>query len=219
MLIVIIFLSISLSLDSLGVSIAYGIKNVKITFLSKAMLFMSSLVCSYIGVLTGHLFLRYLDLQISKVIGIACMIAIGLWMITKSRNKHENIESRIENAKENEKKLLEFAIKSIGITIMVIKDPVKGDVDNSGRIELKEALMLGIALNIDAAMGCMAGVMAGIPSAFMPIFIASAQVICIQIGAWLGKKISNFDIFNEQIISFVPGVVLICLGIIKFFLS
>ncbi|MGE5474231.1 MAG: manganese efflux pump [Ignavibacteriales bacterium] len=219
MLIVVIFLSISLSLDALAVSIAYGMKNVKISVLPKTMLFMSSLVCSYIGVFAGHLFLRYLDSQSSKIIGIACMILIGIWMITKSQNKHENIENKIENFKETEKKLIEIAIKSIGITIMVIKNPVRGDVDNSGVIDLKEALILGIAINIDAAMACMGGTMAGLPSTFLPIFIASAQVICIQLGAWFGKKISNMEIFNEKIVSFIPGLVLIGLGIIKIFFS
>ncbi|MGE5328736.1 MAG: manganese efflux pump [Deltaproteobacteria bacterium] len=218
MLIAIVFLSISLSLDALGVSISYGIKNVKISFLPKAMLFISSMICSYIGVFSGSVVLRGLGMQSAKTIGIACMIVIGIWMITKSQSKEENIENRIKNLEAKEKKLLEFAIKSIGITIMIIKNPAKGDIDNSGRIDLKEAFMLGIALNVDAAMGCMGSVMAGLSSAFMPIFIASAQVICIQFGEWLGKKISRAEMFNDKIVSFIPGAVLIALGIIKIFI-
>jgi len=218
MLIAIVVLALSLSLDALGVSISYGIKNVEITLLPKVMLFISSMVCSYIGVFFGDLTLKNLGMQNAKVIGILCMIVIGFWMITKSQSKQGKTESCIKDLVKNEKKLLEFAIKSIGITIMVIKDPVKGDVDNSGVIDLKEAFMLGIALNVDAAMGCLGSVMAGLPSAFMPAFIATAQVISIQLGGWLGKKISRAEIFNDKIVSFIPGIVLIALGVMKIFI-
>jgi len=218
MLIAIAFLSLSLSLDAFGVAISYGIKNVRITILPKVMLFISSMICSYIGVFIGDIILKFLGMQNAKIIGIVCMIMIGLWMISKSRDKQVSIEDSFRNMAEKEKKLLEFAIKSIGITIMVIKDPVRGDVDNSGRIDVKEALMLGIALNIDAAMGCMGSVMAGLPFVWMPLFIATAQLVSIQLGGWLGKRISNKRNFNDKIVSLIPGIVLISLGIIKIFL-
>jgi len=219
MLIAITILSLSLSLDALGVAISYGMKNVRITILPKVMLFLSSMICSYIGVLVGNIILKSLGIHNAKIIGIICMIMIGLWMLSKSRDKQASIEDSFKNIAEKEKKLLEFAIKSIGITIMVIKNPVKGDIDNSGRIDVKEAVMLGIALNIDAAMGCMGSVMAGLPFTWMPIFIATAQLISIQLGGWLGKKISNKRQFNDKIVSLVPGIVLISLGIVKIFLS
>lgn len=215
MLLATILLSISLSLDALGVAISYGIKKVRINLLPQVMLFISSITWSYIGLIIGNVFSKNLGEQKAEYIGIICMIIVGCWIMSKSTAGTQKTEYHIKELNEKGKKLLEIAIKSVGITIMVIKDPIRGDVDNSGRIDLKEAFMLGIALNIDAAMACMGSVMAGLSCVLMPVFVAAAQVVSIQVGSWMGKKISKTGMFNDKIVSFIPGIVLITLGILK----
>ena len=50
-----ILLAISSSIDSLGIGVTYGIKNTKISKLSKIILFVISLITTYISIFFGNI--------------------------------------------------------------------------------------------------------------------------------------------------------------------
>ena len=78
MLINIIFLAISSSIDSLGIGIAYGIKNTKISYIGKIILFLVSFVISLLSINFG-LFIKNIFTEVlANTIGSLIFIFMGI---------------------------------------------------------------------------------------------------------------------------------------------
>lgn len=217
MIFTILLFAISLSLDAFVLGISYGIKDIGMPMLPKILICFSSVIYAFIGLGVGKWLLHILGMGFANSVGVCILIIMGIFMIIKSRSNGNIGEKHEDNELNQPGKLLEIAIKSIGITVMVIKNPVRGDIDGSGIIDLKEALFLGIALNMDAITACAASSMVGVSSYFMPLFVGLVQLIFIQTGLWLGKIIVGKKVISEKLISITPGIILITLGLIKAF--
>lgn len=216
MLFLIILLALSLSLDALGIGISYGVSGVKVPFLPKVLICFSSVIYAMIGILFGKSLVVLLGMTLADKFGIGVLLLMGLWMISKANNGKPGVKIEVERMGNSQpKKLLEIVLKSFGITIMVIKNPMKGDIDNSGLIDIKEAILLGIALNVDAMVACMGSFMVGMESFLIPVFIGVTQIVSIDVGLLLGKKILNTIKINYKLISIFPGIILILLGLIR----
>ena len=79
MLINCFILAISSSIDSLGIGVTYGIKDKKISFSSTIILFIISLLVSFISVFFGKIllgFLLLLNLFLKKNLGIKMILIL-----------------------------------------------------------------------------------------------------------------------------------------------
>lgn len=78
MLITTFFLAISSSIDSLGIGITYGIKNTKISYIGKIILFLVSFAISLLSINFGNLLKNVLTDAIANTIGSLIFIILGL---------------------------------------------------------------------------------------------------------------------------------------------
>lgn len=213
----IILLAVSLSFDAFGLGISYGINGTKISIVPKLLICFLSISVSFIGIMLGVWLANSFGLTIGKWLGIFILICIGSWMIINSL-KSGSVKSPQKIINMNEpRKIATFVIKSLGLTIMVVKNPSTADVDNSGEIDIFEALMLGIAINVDAFFACIGCVMSGCANNFIPFAIGFAQLAFLQFGLWNGEKIGLQ--LGKNFISFVPGSVLIIFALISIFIN
>lgn len=83
-------LSITSSIDSLGIGITYGIKKTKITLTSKIILFAISFVITNLSILVGDLIKKIFPEYISYLFGNSILILIGLYIIVTSNSANEN---------------------------------------------------------------------------------------------------------------------------------
>ena len=97
--------------------------------------------------------------------------------------------------------LLKIAIKSLGITIQVLRDPSNCDIDKSGIIDLKESLLLGLALSVDAIGVGIGSALSGYHSVFLPFTVGLFQLILLYVGTYLGKRITAMGKFKEKVIA------------------
>ena len=215
MIYAIILLAISLSIDALGLGISYGMQGIRVPKFPKVLICFSTVIYAFAGLAIGKGLLHIFGMNTANMVGVFILISMGLFMILKSRKSNRSIEEKINNSTEQQRKLLEIAIKSIGITVMVIKNPVEGDIDNSGVIDMKEAILLGIALNMDATAACIGSTMIGVSSLLIPLFIGFVQMLFIGGGLCIGKAMADRKIINEKLISIIPGLILISLGVIR----
>ncbi len=63
-----LFLSVTLSIDSLGVGISYGVRNIKILNRSKLVLFMISFIIVLLSSFSGFIFRQFLPMFIKNII-------------------------------------------------------------------------------------------------------------------------------------------------------
>jgi putative sporulation protein YtaF len=93
----------------------------------------------------------------------------------------------------------------------IILNPDNADIDNSKNIELKEAIFLGVALNINNIGGSFSAGVLGSNIYLVGILSALISFVVLWLGNYLYLFIKN-PILNKRI-SIISGLFLIALGI------
>jgi len=213
----IVILAVSLSIDALGVGVAYGLRKVKIPLGSKVIICFFSILYSAAALFIGKSISGFLPAYVSKLVGIVILIFMGVWIIISAVLKRENGHASQEFPDTVSKTLFEFAIKSLGITIQVIKNPSRGDIDKSGTIDTVESLMLGLALSVDAIGVGIGSALAEFYSMIIPVSIGLFQILFIYLGTYLGEKLTYTAKINKKVLAVLPGILLIFLAIIRIY--
>ena len=216
-------LAFSLSLDALGVGIVYGLRRIKIPLIPKLVISFFSILYSGLSLGIGSSLAKKFPGSVSKLFGVAILIILGIWYITQAwfRKANNPIPESI-SAKKNiliseAKTLCKLVIKSLGITIHVIRNPVEFDIDKSGSIDIKESVLLGLALSLDAIGVGIGSGMIGFHSSLIPFLVGLFQFIFLYVGANCGEKFALSLKANERLLSFLPGILLIILAIIRIY--
>lgn len=211
----IVLLAVSLSLDALVVGMAYGLRKVKIPLPSKLVICFFSIAYSGIALMAGSSLAALIPAHISKIIGILLLFAVGIMVITNTLFGKEKKEEKEYCFDSEEKTLAKFVLKSFGVTIQVVKNPVTGDIDKSGVIDLKESLLLGLALSVDAIGAGVGSALVGFNSVLIPFSVGLTQFVLLYAGTFLGERFSPSEKVNKKLISILPGILLIILAVLR----
>ncbi|AUG58744.1 sporulation membrane protein YtaF [Acetivibrio saccincola] len=213
----VVLLAISLSLDAFGVGLSYGVRKIKIPILSKIIICFFSIFYAGIALIGGKYLASFLPQNISKIIGITILFGMGTLIIIQALIKKDNRQNSLCSYINEEKTLAKIAIKSLGITVKVIKNPIEGDIDKSGKIEFIESVLLGLALSVDA-IGVTLGVsLTGFYSVFIPFAAGIFQFAFLYAGTYLGEKFTLIEKVNKKAMAVMPGLLLIALAFINCF--
>ncbi len=181
--------AISSSIDSLSVSISYGAKGVKLP--NKTILLVSLISTSgtYLSMKFGQIILRITSENIVDYIGSFVLMALGIYFIYDTKTKDD------------------ISVKEL------INNPESLDYNNSGEIELNEAVFLAIILTINNIGVGIAVAIGGLNIYHTTIFTFMVTAFTLKVGESLGEKLlaNKFGKYT-QIIS---GVIIICMGVIK----
>jgi len=201
-------LAFAVSLDSFSVGFTYGLRNVKIPFKSIITIAICSAGVLIVAMTIGDLLERVLPEQIVGKLGGFILILLGAWILYQFFRPEQS-----ETPKNDEKTLINLEIQSLGIVINILKKPMSADFDRSGTITGIEALMLGMALSLDAFGAGIGAAMLG----FSPFALALAAAIMSSTFVFAGMKAGIFLAGYSwvQKISFLPGLLLIIVGIFK----
>lgn len=209
-----VILALSVSIDSLGIGITYGLKNTTIPSISKIILFIMSVIITTISIYLGNFLNNILPSYFTNFIGSILLLLMGLWVIYQALSKNKSNNSNVKNFKTTS---YQFIIKPLGITIQILRNPISSDLDNSKKIDKKEAFYLGIALSIDSICVGICSSVIGFSSIIFPFLVAIFQLCFLSAGSFLGKKITSISNIPENIWNVLSGILLICIGISKFF--
>lgn len=208
-------LALSVSIDSFGIGITYGIRNTKIFRTAKIILFAISIFVTSLSINLGACLSNVFSETFTKWIGACFLILMGLWIIYQALNTKKNEgEETLNNT--SSPTIYKFMIRFLGITIQIIRNPISSDLDNSKDIDWKESIYLGICLSIDSLCIGICSSMIGYGSFLFPILVASFQLIFLSVGRILGNKIFSISNIPENIWSTLSGVLLICIGVSRF---
>lgn len=232
-----LFLALSLSIDSIGIGITYGLRNTKIPIISKFILFLISVTFTTIALMLGNLITKFLPDYLANFIGSFILIFIGAWILfqiffdNNKEQEHSGVASYGDSLKtcpynpeiatiekyNTEPKIYSLFIKFFGITIQIIKHPISSDLDNSKVIDWKEAFFLGVALSIDSISVSIGGGITGLNSFLFPVLVATFHISFLFFGKFLGHKLVNIKKFPENICNVISGVLLIIIGVTRLF--
>lgn len=202
-----LLLAIAISLDSFSTGVAYGLRKMRIPYKSLLIIALCTAISLLIAMFAGSIIVQVLSPTAANRIGGIILIMIGAWVIFQffrtEKGPHEQVEKLVVN----------WEIKSLGIVIHILKKPTRADFDLSGTITGIEALLLGAALSLDAFGAGIGAAMLG----YSPWMLAGSAALMSAIFLKTGLQIGN--IFSKtnwiQHFAFMPGVLLILIGILK----
>ena len=205
MILTCMLLALSTSIDSIGIGLTYGIRDITISRQAKIILFIISLIISSISILIGNTLNNILSKEITNIIGSLILFFIGIIILVQT----------LKREKRQEKKVYKLFIKFLGITIQIIKDPISSDFDNSKKIDSKEAIYLGTALSLDSfSVGIGAGMLGSI-SIIFPLIVSLFQIIFLSLGRNIGEKLNKKIHIPSKIWRILSAVLLILIGIVR----
>lgn len=196
-----ILLVLAVCIDSFIVSMAYGAKSICIPL--KSVMIIAGFGTFFLGVslYLAKFLQQFFSLQICYYISFAILFIIGIISLFQTQMKYY--------LKKHKEGKLMFSLKEISFVIDVYIDETKADIDDSKVLSAKEAIYLAIALSIDSiASGIAFGMAVQDPKEVLLVsfFIG---IIILEIGQYLGKRISNAITFD---ISWITGIILIILA-------
>lgn len=224
-LFLIALLVISISLDSFGIGIVYGLRKIKLPFLSNLLIAFITGLSTFIAMKTGLYLFTLLPPHLARYFVAAALIAAGVWTMRQSWAKPDEKGNTCTNAdaiqaagRESNTTVTFFTlrIKSLGILIQILKEPVSADRDYSGTIDLKEAFLLGAALSLNNLAGGVAGGMAGLTPALAAFFAAIINILFFWSGNRLGH--SYLSRWTGGKAAYIAGLMLITIGLIELLL-
>lgn len=205
-----ILLSVSLSMDSLGIGISYGIRKIRIPWSAKLIICAISMIITAIAVTLGTLILVVIPGKVAEIIGILMLAFLGLFII---------LSAVLPKREKKSKSVRSIVLKPLGITVKIIRNPVSCDFDKSKHIDILEAVYLGIALSIDSfAAGVSSVISGGINSLMIPVAVGLAQLLFLTLGDTIGKKISSISKIDSKVFVVISGSLLIVMALLRVFL-
>lgn len=223
MIVSIVLLSVTLSVDALFVGFTYGLNGTRIPLSSKLVICAFSVIYAAIALALGSALAGLLPSLAGRIIGAAILAALGVWMILKSKvhKKSKEVKSRADDSGEP-RTLCKIIIKSLGITIEILKNnPAAGDMDSSGVIDRKEALLLGFALSVDSLGAGIGSALSGLSGWYIPPAVGLCQLGFLSAGLLIGSQLlkrrvavsKKYDAVTETL----PGLLLIGLSVLRLF--
>ncbi|MDC3417326.1 sporulation membrane protein YtaF [Aquibacillus salsiterrae] len=209
-------LGLAVSLDGFGVGLSYGIRKIKIPLPSILVITICTGVMVFAAMEFGGLLTKFTSVDIANKIGAFILIGIGLWAtINYFRNnekKEQPSKQEVDNKTSNSK-VIRINLQSLGLIIEILKVPSAADIDKSGIIKGWEAVLLGIALSLDAFGAGIGASFMGFPPIITAITITFFSYLLIFSGMKIGLIFS--EIKWLRFMSFLPGFILIVIGITR----
>ncbi|WP_018921698.1 sporulation membrane protein YtaF [Salsuginibacillus kocurii] len=216
----IFLLAFAVSLDSFGVGLTYGMRALRLSVLAYLCIVICSFLFVYLASIAGDVLQIYLPARVAESLGGWILIGIGAWAFyqgllhagdrKEDRPSNKPVKQRIESM---ERLLFHIEIRWLGLVIRIIRKPTSADVDGSGVISFKEALLLGVALSLDAFGAGLGASFMGISATALAFTVSIMCIVFLALGIRGGNWLAKFPFM--QALTYVPGLLLIALGIIE----
>jgi putative sporulation protein YtaF len=187
------FIALINNIDNISVRIAYSLKGIKIDIYKNILISVITFIMSTLSAFLGATLINFVNPNMCSIFTAIIFICLGLYFIFEPHIKHKEASNFIE----------------------IIIDPNNADIDNSKNIDLKEAIFLGIALNLNNIGGSLSAGAMGINI----YLIGGLSTLFSFIALWLGNYVAS--IFENSIIyknaNLIAGIILILIGIKQLF--
>lgn len=187
----IMLFAVSSNLDNLIIGISYGIKKIRIPFLSNLLIMVMAFAGTFLSMLCGERITAWLPDGAANAIGSILIIGIGLSGLI------QYFRSRKHSAQNSNQ--------------WPITDPEKYDKNSDKTLALKETVSLGIALtvnNIGLGVGAsMSGLSVWLTAVMSSVFCMGLMLL----GHYIGKRCASkrFEKYSE----IISAVIIILLGV------
>ncbi|MEW6065772.1 sporulation protein YtaF [Desulforamulus profundi] len=204
--------ALALNMDALGTGVAYGIRNIRIPFSSLLIISGMSVLTVVFSMTAGRMVSQLISPAFAHRLGGILLLLVGIWILVQSIRDARQEEGQ-EDCPGLERTVMQIRIKSLGLVIQVLREPSIADLDRSGVISAREALLLGAALAMDALGAGFAVSMFGFSPTLTAAVVGIGHILLTYVGLLLGKSFACS--FLGRQLAMLPGCILIAMGIFK----
>jgi putative sporulation protein YtaF len=201
-------LALSCSLDNVGLGVAFGVRKISIPIAVNLLIALLTAGGTLLVMLAGHLVARLIHPHTAVIIGGVIIILAGVWVIIQ-----ETVLSEPKKPAEELHLIALEGIPEISLPkkiLMILDNPFIADQDFSGHIDLKEGVILGLALLLNnLPIGLVAGLLALNPL-LVTAAVMSLSILTIWIGLSMGYFLGNH--WLGHLSGPISGVILIIIG-------
>lgn len=209
-----ILFALALNLDSFGAGVAYGARQIKVPLLSLVIISLISVAAISISMLGGQILLSLIPVSLAHRFGGVLLLLIGFWVLFQTR-RGEHRKEKEAHQENSVTRMLEIHIRPLGLAIQVLREPDRADLDNSGVISPREALVLGAALAMDAFGAGFAVSMLGFSISITAAVVGLGHFLLTFLGIIAGRTIITSRVGRQ--LTALPGCILILLGLFKIY--
>ncbi|MDM0930547.1 sporulation membrane protein YtaF [Clostridium perfringens] len=192
---------IAASLDILVVSLAYGLKDIKINFSSTIVITSISALGTFISMILGKFLVDLIPVKLGDIIGGLVLLLLGFYSIYSYFKEKKILTSH--NSENNSS------------PTFILENPEVADKDKSGNIDFKESLALSLALALNNfGLGIGASI-SGLNIVFTTISTFIISLIFISLGFYLSKTIKSKNISKNS--NLIAGIIIIILSLFIIF--
>lgn len=195
-----IFLVIAVSLDGFGVGVTYGIRKIKVPFTALFIIMLCSGLVVLLSMTMGSMLSTFISPHLAKIFGGCILISLGIFSLYNIIRANDNPDdlNRHENNRSN-------------VLKTVLTNPDQADLDSSGVISTHEALLLGLALALDAFGAGLGASIIGYSPLLTTLLISCMSGFFLFSGIKVGLFLSKSKQLQQM--TFIPPLLLIMLGI------
>lgn len=189
-----LLLAVALSLDGLGAGIAYGLKRIRVPSLALVVVAGTSAALFFLTQAGAVVVVEALAPVWGRILGALILVGIGLW----------NLWGEV------------WRLGSLAVVVRILAEPTAADLDRSGQLSLGEAVLLGLALALDAAAAGVGAGLSGLGRPWLPGLVGVVTLLFIAAGLYLGRAWANWE-KATPVLGRLPGCLLIALGLYRLF--
>lgn len=238
-----LLLAFALSLDGFGVGITYGLRKMKIPLLSVLIISLCSGVVICVSMQVGVLLAKVVSPNAASMVGAVILVLMGCWSLVQmlmqkekdadGGRKAETVDEGsfseqawaevaadseagtrpVMNDEPLKSAVFSLELRRLGIVVQILRTPSSADMDASGSISSMEAMILGIALSLDAFGAGLGAALLGFNPIWTSLTIALFSGTFLLLGMKTGLRFAGNYWMKHA--AALPALLLIAMGILK----
>lgn len=201
-------LALALSVDGLFAGVAYGVRGISVPKRSLIVIALCTVVCISSSMLLGGAARELVSERAMQRLGACILAAIGLWQLFQGA-----LEYLRQQTTKGPRHLIRLRVRDLGFVVQILREPALADADASGRIDPREAVLLGMALGLDAFGAGLAAALLQISAVVLVPAVAAAQVLGTLAGLYLGRRFGRRIAQGRGLL--LPGTILCLLALFQ----
>lgn len=194
-------LALGLSLDSGLVGIIYAARKLRIPPLSLILVSLATGMLMLVSMTAGEIVSLLVPPGLAQILGGTIILLIGLWQLWRGCVEKSHNEGTQDGP-----------VTQVSLVTQIIRAPVLADQDNSGDIDLRESVLLGLALGMDALAAGFGASLTDFSWLVLPV-VSVCSPLFLLLGSCLGNLL-NLDRPIPRA-GVLTGAILTIVGLLK----
>ncbi|WDL97983.1 sporulation membrane protein YtaF [Alicyclobacillus sp. ALC3] len=192
----IIAIGIASNLDNAGVGIAYGVRRIRIPWPQNLVIAVISFVATLAAGLFGNAVTTWLSPLVANLIGTVVIVCVGVWVLMQPFIAHRAPKPKQKNS---------------SFITDILRNPEAADRNNNQAIGFGEAMILGVALAMNALAGGFDAGITKLDVLWTSVSVGVFSFALLGLAAFSGRRYAAETLGEKATIA--AGILLILVGI------